>query len=135
MNSSHPEGDDELDGVVMNVPLGNGTIIGSNQSCPETTCVRSSILASMRLLANLSNAKITITENDLNDFRLPSGSVAVEVDDNALTVNYGEGWDIRFAIDSSKPPPGRTFHSTANPGSRVDMAFTGMSHPSLELAF
>ena len=135
MNSSHPEGDDGLDGAVMNVTIGNGTTIGSNQSCAENTCVRSSILASMRLLANLSNAKITITENDINDFNLPSGSVAFEVDDNAPNVNYGEGWDMQFVIQSSKPPPGHTFHSTANPGSRVDFAFTGMSHSSLGSAF
>ena len=57
-----------------------------------------------------------------------------QIADDALIVNYGGGWDFRIFEGSNKPPPGLTFHSTATPGSRVEVPFIGMSHPSLKLA-
>ena len=135
MDSIHLEGSDEHGGRVVNGTTINGTVAGLNQTSAEDTPVGTSSLVLVGIVVNYMYAKITITKTNLNHLSIPAGNKVHDVNDNAANVNYGEGWDMRFVKQSSKPPPGHTFHSTANPGSRVDFAFTGMSHSSLGSAF
>ena len=131
MNYTHREGSDGPSGDVNDTTY-NGTATGSSQTSTENAPVGTFTLVLARAVINNLHAKITITESDLISLSLPLGYIALEVNDNAPIVNYGEGWDMQFVIDDDKPPPGHTFHSTANPSSRVDLQFTGMSHSSLE---
>lgn len=134
MKSTQSEGSDRSGGGDVNDTTNNGTAAGSSQTSDENTPVCTFSLVLVRIVVNDLHAKITITESDLHGLFPPAGYVANPVNDNAPIVLYGEGWDMQFTAYADTPPPGRTFHSTANPGSRVDLQFTGMPHSLLESA-
>lgn len=44
----------------------------------------------------------------------------------APTVDYSAGWDFFFNKQQNKPPPGHTFHSTAQPNASLFFPFSGL---------
>ena len=134
MKSTQSEGSDRSGGGDVNDTTNNGTAAGSSQTSDENTPVCTFSLVLVRIVVNDLHAKITITESDLRGLFHPVGYVADPVDDSAPIVNYGEGWDMQFTAYGDTPPPGRRFHSTAIPGSCVDLQFTGMLYSLLESA-
>ena len=134
MKSTQSEGSDRSGGGDVNDTTNNGTAAGSSQTSDENTPVCTFSLVLVRIVVNDLHAKITITESDLRGLSHPVGYVADPVDDSAPIVNYGEGWDMQFTTYGDTPPPGRRFHSTAIPGSCVDLQFTGMLYSLLESA-
>ena len=68
---------------------------------------------------------MTIKEDDITNLFLSDNDKAIPVDNNAPIVNYedGQGWDFWVATDDNQQK--HMFHSTAVPGSRVSLSFSG----------